>query len=361
MDEEPETEKEEKELPGMKRMRKMMERLKHPRIRIFVEDYYDTQDLRIAEENRLRMYRKLSAKMETPLLTHAQILKLEGLVSELRAGEKLLEGFVRGELKDIPVWKWLKTQLGMGPCMAGGLIAWIDDVRDTDDEGKRLCPHPSSLHAYAGLNVIPYCPKCDKWFAFAWDQRRNLRCRKCGGLLIGRAPKRVRGMKAPWNERLRKHMWKVVKQFLMAGKRKIPYCPRCDMPFAFKWDNEKEFKCPKCGEELVGESVTKKNAFYCRFYDQCKAEEIEKCERKGLQIVPSAELPTRNGKKYEPPGVISTGHVDNRAKRKVAKVFLTHLWLVWREMEGLPVNPPYSAKMGHKVIPPPNWPLKGEK
>ena len=35
------------------------------------------------------------------------------------------------------------------------------------------------------------------------------------------------------------------------------------------------------------------------------------------------------------------GHIDNRAKRRMRKVFLSHVWRVWREKEGLPVEPVY--------------------
>ena len=47
-------------------------------------------------------------------------------------------------------------------------------------------------------------------------------------------------------------------------------------------------------------------------------------------------------------------HLDNMAKRKSAKEFVKHLWLVWRQSEGLPITEPHSQD---DVIPPQNWPL----
>lgn len=48
---------------------------------------------------------------------------------------------------------------------------------------------------------------------------------------------------------------------------------------------------------------------------------------------------------------LTKGHRDNRALRKVSKIFLQHLWLVWREGEGLPVSEPYvQAVLGHTNI-----------
>jgi len=45
------------------------------------------------------------------------------------------------------------------------------------------------------------------------------------------------------------------------------------------------------------------------------------------------------------------GHIDNRARRKTIKIFLQHLWVNWRESEGLAVTEPYiQAIMGHTNI-----------
>lgn len=42
------------------------------------------------------------------------------------------------------------------------------------------------------------------------------------------------------------------------------------------------------------------------------------------------------------------GHQHNAAMRKMIKIFLQHLWLVWRELEGLPTSKPYAhGIMGH--------------
>jgi hypothetical protein len=44
-------------------------------------------------------------------------------------------------------------------------------------------------------------------------------------------------------------------------------------------------------------------------------------------------------------------HRHYAAFRKMMKVWLAHLWLHWREIEGLPVRDPYAiAKLGHTTI-----------
>lgn len=51
----------------------------------------------------------------------------------------------------------------------------------------------------------------------------------------------------------------------------------------------------------------------------------------------------------------SDGHIDNRAYRKTAKIWLQHVWVMWRRFEGLPVTRPYvEAVLGHAdIIEPP--------
>ena len=45
------------------------------------------------------------------------------------------------------------------------------------------------------------------------------------------------------------------------------------------------------------------------------------------------------------------GHIHNRAMRKVAKIFLAHLWQTWRRQEGLETTEPYAKQLlGHSTV-----------
>ena len=45
------------------------------------------------------------------------------------------------------------------------------------------------------------------------------------------------------------------------------------------------------------------------------------------------------------------GHKHAAALRKMIKIFLAHLWMVWREQEGLPIREPYvQEQLGHTHI-----------
>ena len=151
-----EEENREHEKAGLQRMRDKIARLKHLRLRILVEDYYDTQKLRIATGNRLGMYQELK------VITPEQFVKLLGLKNRLKENEAEIQKMIESELEPIPIWQWLKTVKGIGSVMAGGLIAWIDDISKFT--------YISPLWKYAGFHVE-------------------------GGV----APKRKRGEKAPWN------------------------------------------------------------------------------------------------------------------------------------------------------------------
>jgi len=69
---------------------------------------------------------------------------------------------------------------------------------------------------------------------------------------------------------------------------------------------------------LVATSFLKANSSYRRIYDEAKA-------------YYEANRPDW-----------TKGHWHNAANRKMIKVFLSHLWLRWRQLEGLPVSNPYA-------------------
>jgi hypothetical protein len=56
-------------------------------------------------------------------------------------------------------------------------------------------------------------------------------------------------------------------------------------------------------------------------------------------------------------GTITLGHIENRARRKVAKVFLSCLWVAWRTIKGMPISEPYAAdRLGHThLVTPADW------
>jgi len=102
----------------------------------------------------------------------------------------------------------------------------------------------------------------------------------------------------------------------------------------------------------LGQSLIRARGKFYEYYQNEKTKYKMKYLNQGYKVVPSSDLPKdKRGRKYEPEGVISIGHIDNMAKRKMIKLFLGLLWLVWREAEGLPLSRPYALdKLGHNRL-----------
>jgi hypothetical protein len=78
---------------------------------------------------------------------------------------------------------------------------------------------------------------------------------------------------------------------------------------------------------LVGSSFLKCSSPYREFYDSAKLDyETKRPEW-------------------------TKGHRHNAAMRRMIKIFLAHLWMTWRELEGLTTEPPYIiGRNGHNSI-----------
>lgn len=99
----------------------------------------------------------------------------------------------------------------------------------------------------------------------------------------------------------------------------------------------------------LAKSLIRVKGSYYEFYVNQKKAATEKLESQGIKIVPSNKLPLEKGKRVEKDGYYGLGHVDMKAMRKMTKLFLQHLWIVWREAEGLPTNKPYAHdRLGHQ-------------
>jgi hypothetical protein len=94
--------------------------------------------------------------------------------------------------------------------------------------------------------------------------------------------------------------------------------------------------CWKIGSSFVKQSAAKSG--YRKIYDQVRIDEKRKHPEKIIT----------NGKTTE-----NDGHHYNKAIRKTTKIFLSHVWTTWRQIEGLPVTKPYESQvLNHSIIEP---------
>lgn len=90
---------------------------------------------------------------------------------------------------------------------------------------------------------------------------------------------------------------------------------------------------------VADQFIKQQTAPYAEMYYEEKHKQranhpVAMCRNEGI---PWSECQHKKEHKQE----FNDGHVHARAMRKIGKVFLSHLWLKWRESEGLPVSEPY--------------------
>lgn len=134
-----------------------------PPLTAFYSIFKDFQEVRIRTGNRL--YADMSEQME-------------GFNKQIEKGEAELKKIVEKELQKYLVYtQWLSTIKGIGPAMAGGIIALVGDISRFDTISK--------LWAYAGYSV------------------EN-----------GQVQKRKAGVASNWNGKIRTHCYNLVDQFI---------------------------------------------------------------------------------------------------------------------------------------------------
>lgn len=155
----------------------------------------------------------------------------------------------------------------------------------------------SKLWRYSGYAVIHVCQDCG-WRGFA-DK-----CYECGSMKMkGQRERPVKGEKLTYNIKLKTALY------------------------------------------LCAESFLKQRAPYRAIYDEAR---VFYLARETGANLPDGRKPWTDG------------HQHMASMRKMSKIFLQHLWLTWREAEGLSIESSYvEAHMGHTHIIAP-WDMVGD-
>jgi len=197
-----------------------------------------------------------------------------------------------------PTWPWLVRVRGLGPSLSARLLARLEIDR---------APTPSSFWSYCGLATVAAqlyrCSECG--YELSLPDGRHLRAAHrvpgsglpCAGTLapIGEGPRRVAQPRPSRGEN-------------------APY------------DREAKKLC-----YLIGTSFVRQGDAYRRYYNE---------QRARLDASKPDWIPRRR-------------HLT--ALRMTEKLFLAHLWLVWREQLGLPVTAPYADSREDAVPAPRPW------
>ena len=268
----------------------MTERMEE--LKLLVSTYYALQKERIQTSNRIKALERTGVARLRAADLH------EHLDEKLKEIEKWIADKVEDRLEGVDIYNaWLRHVPGVGPMLSGGLISVIDPISEVEK--------PSSLWKYAGMHVVD-----------------------------GKAPKRKKGQKVTWNPFFRTLCWKLGDSFVKAGGYYRKVYDRARK----KEDSRVPFKVPV--EDAQGYLL---------------AENVGSIE-KGTMIGRENFSGFRKQAKGKDDVLVTLTdlHKFNRAKRKAVKLFIAHLWAVWRDLEGLPVRVPYVVeKLGHEMIPAP--------
>lgn len=129
------------------------------------------------------------------------------------------------------------------------------------------------------------------------------------------------------------------------------------------WNAKLKVLCWKVGQSFVKVSNNEKDV-YGKIYKERKAYEIEQNEKGAYAEQAANKLATTKiGKdtdayKWYSEGKLPPAHIQQRAERYATKIFISHLFTVWYEMEhGVPAPKPYAeAILNHAhIIAPPNF------
>jgi hypothetical protein len=207
-------------------------------------------------------------------------------MERIKAVEDWIKGIVASLIQTHPAYPWFSKIKGVGNINIAKVVGQIDITK---------APTISSLWKFCG-----YAPE------------------------NGHAAKPTKGQKLPYNSHLKPQCWVlgdcliktggVYYNFYIAQKEKLAVrfasvATKVLPTPAGQWC------CSNCGQSW----------------------------RRKIDIVPCCDSQTIIKKlREEPIGVIWQGHLHYMAMRLMIKRFLACLWLVWREMEGLPIRKPYA-------------------
>lgn len=273
-------------------------------LKTLIHSMYDVQHMRMIFEGRFR------TTDETMYGIHAdRLLELESQMKD----------DAEDQMKLYPVSEWIVAQKGISYDMAAQLVGLIGNISKFDNI--------SSLWSYSGMGVIKVCDKCGKKY-----------------LPVNERPAYILKTSMRLMEQYKK---KIVKEGSTDFNKKADamLC-HCDDP-QIKASAQRKIKgtlldynptlkslCWRFGKQFVMQGD-----YYRKLYDQFRAE-YELREDLREEVNGKVGKVTKHGTSK------GTGHIHNMAQRKTVKIFLSHLWTVWRELNSLEVTKPWVLSVG---------------
>ena len=290
--------------------------------RYLVDQYYIMQDDRKRARNQERAYNKGQEEEAVP--------KPSGILGWLAGNSERLEDEIKTVLdvysENHPIGLWMKSNVGIGPVIAAGLLAHIS-IEDKPTVGH--------IWRFAGLDPT------QKW---------------------------EKGKKRPWNAALRTLCWKVGQSFM-----KFSAHPDCIYGKLYR---------QRKAYEVLRNGATTKKVYLQMLQDDVKGlprhvtinaddgpEAMVIFGEKRNAETAKVQRETRNYKKGSPAltwldqDLLPPGQIDARARRWAVKMFLSDLHVVWYFHLKQTMPPlPYPIKIlghAHRHDPPNAEMIKG--
>lgn len=289
-------------------------------VKLLTTAMYDVQKLRIMIDNRIGQFKRDSAEDESK---KALADKLNATISKLANDmESNISSQLASAVEEMPIMEWLHKVKGIGPRYSGSLIGMINELPET----------VSALWKYCGMHTIDVCITCKKMY------------------LIGDAKFKFLNHQADrrWETHLKKEehgTYDETEFKLLAYREGEKALCKCEMPevrniapkamyykgLLLDFSPFLKSTCWKIAGQFV-----RQGDFYRKYYETVKEKYQKDCPN------------------------ITAGHIENRARRATAKMFLSHLWEMWRRAEGKPSGTFYlKYRLGedfekhHTLIEPP--------
>jgi hypothetical protein len=283
---------------------------------------YDVQKIRVMIDNRIDAFVRGGDDISEGLADD-----LKSRLSELaNRMERNIAQDVGKAVATIPVMCWLEKVKGIGPRFSGSLVGILAPITRFENVSKLL--------TYCGQSVIPVCNECGR-LAFGVQEKAKF--------LNRQAERRWEIHQLRESEEVADEE-EFMRTAYTDSEKKLCQCDSSDVQWVAptrKWFkgllmNYNPFMKMTCWK-ISGQFV-KQGKFYRTIYEQKKE-----------------YYTARDG------DTISKGHIENRARRAVINLFLSHLWEMWRISEGLPAGEIYlQHRLGeefakhHTLIKPPH-------
>jgi hypothetical protein len=274
--------------------------------RFLVDSYYNLQDSRIRTGGQMRQMKELGEPSLVLSWMNSHADKIEDEIA--KALDSYSNSFVLGH--------WARSQYGVGPVLAAGLLAHIDLRPWHCTERNHECSAAKPCTPQCAYIIIS---TCGSLWRFAGQDPTNL--------WYGSKPW-TKGELRPWNADLKVLCWKLGESFVKT----------CNREGDFYGHLLVERKDKEIAKNAAGDFAKQAAAIMVRTPKH------------------------RQGKMYYAQGKLSPGHIHARSKRYAVKLFLAHYHQVAYELKfGTKPPKPYILTVagGHThEINVPNWPMQ---